>query len=110
MDRGVNLTGIVKELRLDPKTVQKFMRAATAEELLAHGPTGRRGVLDEHAEYLARRWNEGCTGAHVLHAELTARGVEVSARTVRRFVHRMREHGSPPHPGRRLPSPARSPG
>ncbi|MFF4160641.1 transposase [Streptomyces sp. NPDC001678] len=85
----------MRELRVDPKTVRKFMRAATADELLVRGPTGRGGVLDAHADYLARRWDEGCTGAHVLHAELAAQGVHVSKRTVRRFVHRMREHGTP---------------
>ncbi|MFE2609775.1 ISL3 family transposase [Streptomyces mirabilis] len=95
MDRGVGTMGIVRELRLDTTTVIKFMRAATVEELLTHGPSGRTGTLDAHADYLARRWDEGCTGAHILHAELAARGVNVSKRTVRRFVHRMREHGAP---------------
>ncbi|MFF4259771.1 hypothetical protein ACFY1L_52355 [Streptomyces sp. NPDC001663] len=71
------------------------MRAATVEEILAHGPSGRTGLLDTHGDYLARRWDEGVTGDHVLHAELAARGIHASQRTVRRFVHRMREHGAP---------------
>ncbi|WP_268267665.1 LolA-like protein [Streptomyces kaniharaensis] len=29
---------IVAELHLDPKTVRKFMRAATADELIGAGP------------------------------------------------------------------------
>ncbi|MFI1184641.1 ISL3 family transposase [Streptomyces sp. NPDC020799] len=95
MERGVGLTGIMRELRLDPKTVRRFMRAATVEEILTHGPSGRTGVLDAHSDCLARRWDEGCTGAHILHAELAAQGIHVSKRTVRRFVHRMREHGAP---------------
>ncbi|GCD32337.1 transposase [Streptomyces chrestomyceticus JCM 4735] len=95
MERGVGLKGSMRELRLDPKTVRRFMRAATVEESLTHGPSGRTGMLDAHADYLAWRWDEGCTGAHVLHAELTSQGIHVSKRTVRRFVHRMREHGAP---------------
>ncbi|QCX82575.1 Transposase (plasmid) [Streptomyces sp. YIM 121038] len=95
MERGVGLTGIMRELRLDPKTVRRFMRAATIEEILVHGPSGRTGILDAHADYFARRWDEGCSGAHILHAELAAQGIHVSKRTVRRFVHRMREHGAP---------------
>ncbi|GAB2697245.1 hypothetical protein [Kitasatospora kifunensis] len=31
---------IVSELHLDPKTVRKFMRAATAEEPIGAGPSG----------------------------------------------------------------------
>lgn len=95
MERGLGTTEIMRELRLDTKTVQRFMRAVTVEEILTHGPSGRTGTLDAHADYLARPWDEGCTGAHILHAELAARGVNVSKRTVRRFVHRMREHGAP---------------
>lgn len=70
------------------------MEHVVVEEILTHGPSGRTGVLDAHADYLARRWDEGCAGAHVLHAELAAQGIHASKRTVRRFVHRMRERGA----------------
>ncbi|MEV7021188.1 hypothetical protein [Kitasatospora sp. NPDC093558] len=47
---------IVTELGLDPKTVRKFMRADTAEELIGAGPTGgRQPSLDGHAAYLIAR-------------------------------------------------------
>ncbi|MFI1176655.1 hypothetical protein [Streptomyces melanogenes] len=40
MERGVGLTAIMRELRLDPKTVRLFMRAVTVERILTHGPVG----------------------------------------------------------------------
>ncbi|MGW6681183.1 hypothetical protein ACWGBO_15010 [[Kitasatospora] papulosa] len=94
----MDTTGIMHELRLGTKTVRRFMRAVTVEEILTRGPSGRIGMLDARTDYLARRWDEGCTGAYTLHAELVARGVHVSKRTVRRVVQRMRENTAPPHP------------
>ncbi|WP_457033997.1 transposase, partial [Kitasatospora sp. P5_F3] len=79
-----------------PKTVRKFMRAATPEELIGSGPTGgRQTSLDGHAAYLIARFNEGCFSADRLHHELAERGLTVSERTVRRFVHRLRENARP---------------
>jgi len=90
MTRGAGVTRIAAELRLDPKTVRKFMRADTIEDFLATARGERPQNLDRHAEYLVTRFNEGCTRADILHAELTAQGVHVSSRTVRRFVQRLR--------------------
>ncbi|MFG2631687.1 ISL3 family transposase [Streptomyces sp. NPDC048473] len=95
MDRGVNHTGIVAELRLDPKTVRKFMRAATPEELISGSPAGRRSILDDHAAYLIARFTEGCTSSDRLHHELIERGLAVSERTVRRFVHDLKKNNQP---------------
>ncbi|MGW3045526.1 ISL3 family transposase [Kitasatospora sp. NPDC001159] len=96
MSRGMGHSQIVAELRLDPKTVRKFMRAATADELVGSGPSGgRQTSLDGHAAYLIARFNEGCTSADRLHRELAERGLTVSERTVRRFVHRLRDNANP---------------
>ncbi|MER8090705.1 ISL3 family transposase [Streptomyces sp. NPDC094048] len=94
MAKGVSHTGIVAELRLDPKTVRKFMRAATPEELIS-GPTGRRSILDDHTAYLIARFSEGCTSSDRLHKELVERGLAVSERTVRRFVHDLKKNNRP---------------
>jgi hypothetical protein len=45
----------------------------SAEKLLT-GACNRASVLDAFKPYLIRRWNEGCTNAAQLHAELRARG------------------------------------
>jgi transposase len=47
---------IAAALGLSRKTVRRFARAATPEELLVHGGTGRQpSILDEHADYLRER-------------------------------------------------------
>lgn len=94
MDHGATITVITRELHLDYKTVRKYMRAHDDEELLGHGPSGRHGVLDRHADYLVRRFAEGCHRSDLLHRELQARGVLTGERTVRRLVQRLREGGS----------------
>ncbi|GAU70611.1 transposase [Streptomyces sp. NBRC 110611] len=102
MNKGVNHTGIVRELGKDPKTIRKYMRAAAPEELTGDTPGRRRGILDDHTAYLLARFSEGCTSADRLHQELTERGVKVSERTVRRFVHTLKKNNpltaNPPAP------------
>ncbi|MFE7216199.1 ISL3 family transposase [Streptomyces sp. NPDC057611] len=109
MAKGVNHSGIVAELRMDPKTVRKYMRAAAADELVSGRPTGRRSVLDEHTAYLLARFNEGCTSSDRLHKELVERGLKVSERTVRRFVRSLKQNNpsiaGPPVPKAREVTP-----
>ncbi|MFE3831038.1 ISL3 family transposase [Streptomyces sp. NPDC059092] len=95
MAKGVGIGGIVAELRLDPKTVRKFMNAPSPEALISDKPNGRRSSLDGHAAYLAARWAEGCTSTGLLHQELHDRGARVSERTVRRFLLHLRENTTP---------------
>ena len=85
--RGVGPYLISRELRIDPKTVHRYLSFATDEDLLGQGRRQRATGLDAHAEYLARRYAEGARGG-VLQKELEARGVKVSERTVRRFTSR----------------------
>lgn len=86
-DRGVGPYLIARELRIDPKTVHRYLSFATDEDLLGQGRRQRATGLDAHADYLARRYAEGARGG-VLHKELESRGVKVSERTVRRFTAR----------------------
>lgn len=95
MANGVRHGAIVADLRKDPKTIRKYMRAATPEELIGGRPTGRRTILDEHAAYLVSRFSEGCDSSDLLHKELLQRGAKVSERTVRRFVHRLKADIAP---------------
>jgi hypothetical protein len=86
-NRGVGPYLISRELRIDPKTVHRYLSFATDEDLLGQGRRQRATSLDAHADYLARRYAEGARGG-VLQKELEDRGVKVSERTVRRFVAR----------------------
>ncbi|MEV6848862.1 hypothetical protein [Actinoplanes sp. NPDC051411] len=75
---------------LDGKTVRRYLRAATADELLTE-TVPRERELDDHAAYLAGRWEQGCTNAVLLTAELRERGYRGSARTVRRLLQTWRD-------------------
>lgn len=86
-ERGVGPYLISRELRIDPKTVHRYLSFATDDDLLGQGRRQRATGLDAHADYLARRYAEGARGG-VLQKELEARGVKVSERTVRRFTAR----------------------
>jgi transposase len=91
-DKGVGIYTIVRELKLDPKTVKKYALAARVEDVPvkdAHLDTAIRPYLP----YLHERWNEGCTQAKQLHAELRERGYLGSARTVRRHLQPLRTAG-----------------
>ncbi|MFF0492253.1 hypothetical protein ACFYTQ_24760 [Nocardia sp. NPDC004068] len=57
------------------RTVRRFARADTAEELLVNNGTGYRpSMLDDFKPYLPQRWGEGFTNATQLFDEITAHG------------------------------------
>lgn len=93
--KGIGHTAICRALNLDDKTVRRYARAASAEELLAQA-LRRASVLDEHTAYLAERWQEGCTNARLLFGELRERGYRGGKRQVRRLLHTWRESSTPP--------------
>lgn len=94
-DKGVGTTAICKALSLDHKTVLRYARAATADELLTE-VIKRGSDLDEHTAYLARRWEEGCVNARRLHREIRERGYRGSERSVRRLLQGWRVNATPP--------------
>ncbi|HEX2745945.1 MAG TPA: hypothetical protein VHN16_16290 [Streptosporangiaceae bacterium] len=108
LDDGQSLAGICRALDLDRKTVQRFARAASVDELLVIA-MNRESKLDRFKPYLCQRWNEGITDAAALHAELEQRGWAGSVRTVRRYVAPFRQLAAAPAPGRPCRKPARSP-
>jgi transposase len=84
-DRGMNLTGICSTLKLDPKTVNRYLRAASPEELIA--PDAQRATsLDRFKTYLTARFADGCTNAARLWTEIHAQGYRGHRRTVRRYL------------------------
>ena len=76
-------------LGLSAQTVRKFIRAATAEQVIT-GPRPRSSGIDRFAPYLHERWNQGCTDAAQLHAEIQAQGYRGSGRSVRRYLQPLR--------------------
>jgi hypothetical protein len=78
----MSLNAIPRTLGLAFRTTCRFARAASVEELLV-GACNRASMLDAFKPYLTRRWNQGCTNASQLHAELQAQGWKGNLRTVR---------------------------
>jgi transposase len=86
---GRTHTQLCAMLGLSPKTVRKFIRAATPEQVTA-GPRPLSSGIDRFAPYLHERWNQGCTDAVRLHAEIQAQGYHGSSRSVRRYLQPLR--------------------
>ena len=87
--RGRNYAQISEMLGLTRHTVRKFARAATAEQVIT-GPSPRSSRLDRFAPYLQQRWDQGCTDAAQLHAEIQAQGYSGSKRSARRYLQPLR--------------------
>lgn len=101
---GSSLAGICRTLELDRKTVQRFARAASVDELLVKA-TGRSSLLDAFTPYLHQRWAEGVTDAAQLTSEIAAMGYRGSDQTVRRYLHPFRGLLTPPPPPPKVPKP-----
>ncbi|MEU7818958.1 ISL3 family transposase [Pseudonocardia sp. NPDC049154] len=102
--RGVRLKSISRTLELDVKTVRRYARAATPDELLTPNPT-RGTQLDQHLPFLTWRWQEGCENAGRLTRELRDRGYRGSERSVRRLLQTWRTSTTLPDASPAAPSP-----
>ena len=87
--QGRNYTQVSEMLGLTRHTVRKFARAATAEQVIT-GPSPRSSRLDRFAPYLQQRWDQGCTDAAQLFAEIQAQGYSGSKRSARRYLQPLR--------------------
>jgi len=97
--QGKGIKPVMRETGLSRETVRRYWRAGTAEELLAKAAGGRRLLLDDYLPYLHQRWNEGCTSARKLHAELRQRGFTGSYGAVANYVLPLRRAAAAPPPG-----------
>lgn len=86
----------MRETGLAKGTVRRFYYAETIDELLAKVKDGRPSILDDYKPYLHQRWNEGCTSARQLHAELRERGYQGGYGAIRDYVLPFREEGAAP--------------
>ncbi|GAV38253.1 ISL3 family transposase [Streptomyces acidiscabies] len=94
-DKGVPIQTISETLGLDRKTVTRYAHAATPEDASLATGSRRQGQIYAYSPYLHRRWNEGCTDAARLHAEIAELGFTGSKRTVRRHLQEIRASGKP---------------
>jgi transposase len=93
---GQGIKPIMRQTGLARDTVRRFYRAASVDELLAKVTDGRQPALDDYKPYLHQRWNQGCTNARQLHAELKERGCKASYWTVREYLLPFRRAGAAP--------------
>ncbi len=101
--RGLSLSAIARTLELDVATVRRFAHASGLDELLIK-TLQRASLLDEFKPYLHQRWDEGCTDAARLSAEITAHGYRGSEQTVRRYLRQFRTGLSTPTPRSAAPT------
>jgi transposase len=94
--RGESISEISRSMRLDRKTVRRFARAASVEELLIKQRDGRPGPLGRFTPYLRERWNQGCTTATVLLAEIREQGYTGSYPALTRYLRLFRTVGTAP--------------
>ncbi|HWO58960.1 MAG TPA: ISL3 family transposase [Umezawaea sp.] len=94
--QGESISGISRSLRLDRKTVRRFAQAANVEELLIKQRDGRPGPLERFKPYLRERWNQGCTTATVLLAEIREQGYTGSYPALTRYLRLFRTVGAAP--------------
>jgi transposase len=94
--QGKGIKPIMTETGLAKETVRRYWRAASAAELMAKTRGGRQSVLDDHKPYLHQRWNDGCTSARQLHAELRARGYRGSYSILASYLQPFRPSGAAP--------------
>ena len=78
---GRSILAIARELRLQCKTVRRFARAATVEELLDRPRPRRDSLLDPYKPHLQERFTAGGVDAVQLTREITELGYRGSLKT-----------------------------
>ena len=89
--QGTSVTMIARQLGLSRPTVYRLLRRTTPPPPRSPQRSGQ--VVRPYMAYLIRRWREGCTDSMQLWRELREQGYTYSARTVSRFITRLRQAG-----------------
>jgi transposase len=103
-DTGRTISSMSRELGLDRKTVRKYARARTWQEVVRRLPR-RTTALDPYLNYLQQRWDEGEHSAKILHEELLTKGYPGHYQRVKMAVAPLRRGLPLDEPRERPPSP-----
>ncbi|MDI9915420.1 hypothetical protein [Rhodococcus sp. IEGM 1379] len=95
-NEGIGIDAIARQLGLARETVRRFYCASSVDELLGAPRAGRPTLLDEFAEYLQERFNNGHTSTAALYEELRTRGYRGSYGTVREYLRPLCTIGAAP--------------
>ncbi len=101
---GRSHSSVARELDLDRRTVRKYARARTWQEVMRRPPR-KPSTLDPYLDYLRQRWDEGEHNAKILHEELQTKGYLGHYQRVKMAVAPLRRGLPIDEPGERPPSP-----
>ncbi|MCX4718716.1 hypothetical protein OG818_23475 [Streptomyces virginiae] len=99
---GRSHRSVARELALDRRTVRKYARAHTWQEVMRRPPR-KPSALDPYLDHLQQRWDEGQHSAKILHEELQTKGylghyqrVKMAVAPLRRGLPLDEPHKRPP--------------
>ncbi|WP_406116483.1 ISL3 family transposase [Streptomyces sp. NBC_01014] len=101
---GRSHSSVARELGLDRRTVRKYARARTWQEVMRRPPR-KPSTLDPYLDYLQQRWDEGQHSAKILHEELRTKGYLGHYQRVKMAVAPLRRGLPLDEPRERPPSP-----
>ncbi|HZM66874.1 MAG TPA: ISL3 family transposase, partial [Nakamurella sp.] len=84
LEQGLSMRAIARKLDLNFKTVRRYLRAGSVDNLLAGGV--RASVLDSFKSYLHDRLADGERNATLLHGEIAERGYTGGYSTLARYL------------------------
>ncbi|MFJ9521792.1 ISL3 family transposase [Kitasatospora sp. NPDC101801] len=103
-DTGRPVSAVARELGLDRRTVSKYARARTWQEVMRRAPR-RPSALDPYLDHLQQRWDEGEHSAKILHQELLGKGYPGHYQRVKMAIAPLRRGLPLDEPRERPPSP-----
>lgn len=101
---GRSHSSVARELGLNRRTVSKYARAHTWQEVVRRPPR-KPSTLDPYLGYLQQRWDEGQHSAKILHEELQTKGYLGHYQRVKMAVAPLRRGLPLDEPRERPPSP-----
>lgn len=102
---GRSISAIARELGLNRRTVHKYARAASWQEVVRRPRLRPPTALTPYLDYLRQRWDEGEHNAKILHQELASKGYRGHYQRVKVAVASWRATNGTPVPQDRAPSP-----
>ncbi|MFB6273974.1 MAG: ISL3 family transposase [Salinibacter sp.] len=92
--RGLSKTEIARHVRLDRKTVRRYLRSENPPQYPSRPP--KPSKLDPYKDYLQRRWEEGCRNTAQLLREIREQGYDGGRTIVRSWIVQTLRSGAGP--------------
>ncbi|MGC4795681.1 transposase [Micromonospora saelicesensis] len=92
---GLSISATARRLDMNVRTARKYAHAATAEALIGPNASSRPSVLAPFHPHLRQRLTDGIHETVALHAEILARGYQVSLRVLKDWLTTNRTRPTP---------------